>query len=266
MRQPHHKKGIEKTGKPLETTKKPLEKTEKPLKKTGRPFVRTRKSLDKTGKPLEKTKTGFQKTEDEKTFRNPVEIVTQWKNIEKVNINQLKFKTDGFWWDILEDLKIQLLISREHEHLMVCLGSKDHKAHMSYMTIPHPSGIAVDRKRKAVFIASTRNPNQVYTFYPLRGCIDRIENNQSKKHLHNKSNPLIPTKVLFYPGSLYLHDLSFIENNLYANAVGHNTVVYLPALGGYRNVWWPTGFGQDKRNHGFGSVGGEIEKFWLGCQ
>jgi uncharacterized protein (TIGR03032 family) len=95
---------------------------------------------------------------------------------------------------------------------------------MSFMPLPHPSGIAVDKAKHSVHVASTRNPNQIYEFEPATGDAHR---------------PLVPVRSTFLPGSLYLHDLAFVSGELHGNAVGHNAVVAFPREGGWNRTWWP---------------------------
>jgi uncharacterized protein (TIGR03032 family) len=104
------------------------------------------------------------------------------------------------------------------------------------MPLPHPSGIAVDRSRSEVFIASTRNPNQVFSFRPLSAILPRGERAKRK----TVGQPLMPASSQFLPGSLYIHDLALIGGRLHANAVGHNAIVRIHA-GQYERVWWPSG-------------------------
>ncbi len=54
-----------------------------------------------------------------------------------------------------------LLVSREYEHLLIALSVADGRPRVSYMPLPHPSGIAFDARRGVVHVASTRNPNQL---------------------------------------------------------------------------------------------------------
>lgn len=151
----------------------------------------------------------------------------------------LSFETHGPWWRILHQLNIRLLISREYEHLLISLGAGRSSPEISYFSLAHPSGIAVNRKTNRVYIASTRNPNQIYTFRSLSGMIKRNDFPSKLKLSSLNGNPLLPQATSFYPGSLYIHDLAVIGNRLYANAVGHNAVVELSADNHYEYVWWP---------------------------
>jgi uncharacterized protein (TIGR03032 family) len=103
------------------------------------------------------------------------------------------------------------------------------------MRMPHPSGIAVDRKRATAFIASTRNPNQVYDLAPVAHLSPRLDVRLDPL----RERPLVPVRSCFLPGSLYLHDLALIEGALYGTAVGENAVVRLPPDATHERVWWP---------------------------
>jgi uncharacterized protein (TIGR03032 family) len=106
---------------------------------------------------------------------------------------------------------------------------------ISYMSLPHPSGLAVNRKSGVVHIASTRNPNQVYDLLPVTGLMPRLD----VKSITLRDAPLIPVRSHFYPGCLYLHDMVLIKGDVYACAVGQNAIVHLCGDGHYVRVWWP---------------------------
>lgn len=142
-----------------------------------------------------------------------------------VDRRTLRVRVRGDWWGLLDRLEITLLISREYEHLLVAFAVADGRPRVSYLPLPHPSGIAVERTagRERVLVASTRNPNQLYEFRPAAAA----------------GRPLLPVASAFYPGALYLHDLAFVGGRLHGNAVGQNAVVRLDERGGYERVWWP---------------------------
>ena len=106
---------------------------------------------------------------------------------------------------------------------------------VSYLPLPHPSGLVVDRSRRVVHVASTRNPNQLYELRPASGALERLD----LRAAPCKGRPLVPVRSRFLPGCLYLHDLALIGKELHGNAVGHNAVVRLAEDGQYRRVWWP---------------------------
>lgn len=158
---------------------------------------------------------------DRRVLRSPADVVPLPVERPLAHHERLAYTTTGAWWDVLGRLGIRLLVSREYEHLLVCVGLDDRgRPEVSYLPLPHPSGIAADRDSGAVWVALTRNPNQVLT-------------------LHGRHERLLPAQSLFMPGSLYLHDLAVIDGRLHGNAVGKNHVVEIAADGDTRAAWWP---------------------------
>jgi len=162
-------------------------------------------------------------------WRRPEEVVAGWADASSVDPRLLKYRTRGPWWDLLEDLAITLLVTREYEHLALALAVDDGRPVISYLPIPHPSGLAVDRATGLVSLASTRNPNQVLELRPATAECGAPPEVRA---------PLLPTAGHWYAGRLYLHDLASIGGRLHANAVGQNSVVCFEG-GTARRVWWP---------------------------
>jgi uncharacterized protein (TIGR03032 family) len=161
-------------------------------------------------------------------FRDPAQIVGLWGEAG-VNPRSLGAHADKGWNQTLKRLGVTLLVTREYEHLVLALGAGP----TTWLQLPHPSGLVVDREGGAVHIACTRNPNLLME---LRG------------------ETLLPTRVRFFPGSLYLHDLALIGGKLHANAVGQNAVVRLDYDQEAKRVWWPACIERDgkpvfQRNH-----------------
>lgn len=168
-------------------------------------------------------------------WRWPQQIAAQWYGAADVDARLLKPQVKGRWWETLSELEATLLVTREYEHLLMALSVTDSRPVISYMPLPHPSGLAVDRARNVLHVASTRNPNQVYDLAPVESLMKRAD--VELEQLEDR--PLVPLRSRFFPGSLYIHDLSLIGDELYANAVGQNAVVRLDERGGYERVWWP---------------------------
>ena len=168
-------------------------------------------------------------------WRDPVQVVSQWGDAAKTDSKLLRYTAHGDWWEILGESGITLLVTREYEHLVMAVRTAKSEPAISYMPLPHPSGLVVNRNSWRVHIASTRNPNQVFDLLPVAGSLTR----RDIKGEGFVGNPLVPTRSRFYPGCLYLHDLAMIEGVLYANAVGENSVVRLLEDGGYQRAWWP---------------------------
>jgi uncharacterized protein (TIGR03032 family) len=168
-------------------------------------------------------------------WRDAAQIASQWKDAADTDPRLLRYAVRGAWWDTLAAQKVTLLITREYEHLVIAMSVTDAGPVVSYMPMPHPSGLVVDDARGMVHIASTRNPNQVYDLMPVTDLTARLD--VKVEPLNN--NPLVPVQSRFFPGCLYMHDLAIIGGDLYATAVGHNSVVRLGEHGRYRHVWWP---------------------------
>ena len=162
-------------------------------------------------------------TRHDAAWRDPVQIASQWADAAAVDRKLLQARYRGSFWDVLAELDATLLVTREYEHLLAAFSVRDGRPRYTYMPLPHPSGLAVDRKRALVHVASTRNPNQVFDLAPADG----------------ETRPLLPVRSRFLPGALYLHELALVGGELHANAVGHNAVVRLPEAGGYEHAWWP---------------------------
>jgi len=169
-------------------------------------------------------------------WRDPAQITSQWREAHAMNSKLLAFHVRGDWWDILKSLGITLLVTREYEHLIVALNHDGDKPIISFQPMPHPSGLTVDRKKGVAYVASTRNPNQVIAFEPATGHMVRRDASPESFSL---DRPLVPICTRYYPGCMYLHDLSMIGDALYANAVAHNAVVCLEGDGAYERTWWP---------------------------
>jgi uncharacterized protein (TIGR03032 family) len=171
----------------------------------------------------------------DETWRDPAQIVSHWQDAGSVDPSVLRFRTYGGWWDALATRDITLIVSREYEHLLMGLSVEDGRPSISFMPMPHPSGVVADRRRGVVHVASTRNPNQVFDLVPVRGLRPRGDVRSDSPG----ARPLVPIRTRFFPGSLYMHDLALVGGALHANAVGENAVIRLNDDGTYRRVWWP---------------------------
>lgn len=177
-------------------------------------------------------------------LRNPAEVVGASYSTTHLQGQALKFKLNGDFANILKKHKLTLLVTREYEHLLVALTYRKGKVVQSHLPLAHPSGIAVDRKNKNVYVVSSRNPNRIFEFKPRRSKLKRLDDksgNFSEKYL-------IPTRVKTYPGLYYFHDINFIGSNLYGTAVGLNSVVKIdfskPELD--KPIWSPKVVGLSK--------------------
>ncbi|HEU5372046.1 MAG TPA: DUF4915 domain-containing protein [Gaiellaceae bacterium] len=155
-------------------------------------------------------------------WRAPEQVVAHWADAGSVDASLVEDRARGRFWELVDELEVSLLVSREYEHLLVCLSTRKHEPVRTFMPLPHPSGIAFDGARGVVHVASTRNPNQVFELASL-----------------GDGRPLVPVASRFYPGALYLHDLALVGGTLHGNAVGLNAVVRFDDGGRVTPVWWP---------------------------
>jgi uncharacterized protein (TIGR03032 family) len=166
-------------------------------------------------------------------WRDPAQVVAQWSDAGAADPELLRVKARGDWWDVLAAAGVTLIVSREYEHLVLALAAGE-RPRLSYMRLPHPSGIAFDAAGNALYVASTRNPNQIYAFAPVSGARERRDTPGGTPALRR----LVPTRSLYLPGCYYLHDLALVGGRLHANSVGQNTIVEIGSAGA-RAVWWP---------------------------
>jgi hypothetical protein len=123
-----------------------------------------------------------------------------------------RFRIQGQFLELLERLRLVLLVTREYENLVVALGAEGGRIRQSFLPVPHPSGLAVDRKNGRVYLNSTRNPNYIQELMPV------CEPGGAQSWLQ-------PTRSKAYPGHTYFHDLVCQDGLLWANSVGQNGVL-----------------------------------------
>ena len=172
-------------------------------------------------------------------WRDPLEIVSLTQNIADIDPKLLKYKIEGSWWQILEELGITLFVTREYEHLVLAYSVVTGKPRISYFFLPHPSGMVYDLSKKILFIASSRNPNQLFSFQPVNIFSTRLDFDPGMLESFSEIKPMLPVSSVFLPGCTYLHDLAIIDSTLHANAVGQNAVIRFDDLGHPKRVWWP---------------------------
>jgi uncharacterized protein (TIGR03032 family) len=164
-----------------------------------------------------------------KAFRRPERVAAQWHDASQIDPAQLSQKTKGPFWDLLEELEVTLIVTREYEHMVAALSPGG----SSFLPLPHPNGLAWDASARLLYVASTRNPNMIYELKSAPGSVTR-----------GRADPrfgglLLPLRARYLPGSMYIHDLAVVSGRLLANAVAMNAIAELPQEGGYRLVWWP---------------------------
>jgi uncharacterized protein (TIGR03032 family) len=163
--------------------------------------------------------------ENHRAWRDPRQVVL----LDSAPVPQpdLEMTIRGDFWGLLEDQGVTILASREYENLLVALSIADGHPRVSYLSLPHPSGIAVDAAARRVWVACTRNPNQIVELRPATDHLDTWPR-----------RPLLPWRLQFLPGSTYLHDLALVGGSLHGNSVGSNAVLRI-AESGARRAWWP---------------------------
>ena len=172
-------------------------------------------------------------------WRDPLEIISNTQSASIVNSQLLQNIVSGRWWETIERLGITVFVTREYEHLVIAFCVLDGNPIISYFPLPHPSGMAFDQNTKTLYVASTRNPNQLFKFKPLSGTMLRSDLKSSRLESYLYTKPMMPVSTQFLPGSTYLHDLAMVGDDLYANAVGQNAIIRMRTEGKYERVWWP---------------------------
>lgn len=170
-----------------------------------------------------------------RAWRDPAQVASQWYDAASIDPMLLRGTAGRGWWEALAARRITLLVTREYEHLIMAVRAGARGPSVSFMPMPHPSGLAVDRRRNIVYVASTRNPNVVFELAPVANLLG----SGSARRERLVDHPLVPIRSRYFPGRLYLHDLAFIGGTLHANAVGQNAVVRLHRDGRAAPVWWP---------------------------
>lgn len=168
-------------------------------------------------------------------WRDPHTVAALWPDAGAVDDRLFRQTVRGAFWETLADLGVTLLVTREYEHLLLALHAGRSAPVVSYLPLPHPSGIAVDRRRGIVHVASTRNPNQVFDLVPAVAAPADV----GERPARLSGRPLVPVRSRYLPGATYLHDLAMVGGELHGNAVGKNAVVRIGDDGSAQPVWWP---------------------------
>jgi uncharacterized protein (TIGR03032 family) len=168
-------------------------------------------------------------------WRNPRAVAALWPDVDAVDERLLRQRERGAFWDALAAAGVTLLVTREYEHFLLALHAGDTGPVVSYLPLPHPSGIAVDRRRGVVHVASTRNPNQIHDLVPAVAAPPDV----GARSVPLAERPLVPVRTRLLPGGTYLHDLAMVDGRLHGNAVGKNCVVRIDDDGSVTPVWWP---------------------------
>jgi uncharacterized protein (TIGR03032 family) len=154
-------------------------------------------------------------------LRDPREIVGFSEGFAPPEPRRLSYRSDAAFWAVLRRLKLRLFVTREYEHLVLSLAAPAGRPELTFLPLPHPSGLAADPSTGGFHVACTRNPNLLMEFRPATDGV------------------LVPVRARFLPGRLYLHDLAWIGKTLCGNAVGENAVVRLGYDRAPQRLWWP---------------------------
>lgn len=169
-------------------------------------------------------------------IRHPSEVFGVAYEHAGITARSLRFEASKGFTELLHRLGITLVVSREYENLLIALSSEDGvRTSQSFFHLPHPSGIVANRRKGLLYVASTRNPNQIVEFKVTKGNLDRLNvKSQSTGHL-------IPSRSKTYPGQYYFHDLATDGTDLYANSVGLNCIVKVDLDSSRIDMpaWWP---------------------------
>lgn len=168
------------------------------------------------------------------SWRDPLQVASHWHEAKQVDSRLLRYRASRGWWDALDAANVTLIVSREYEHLLLAITIRDGSPSISYFPLPHPSGVAFDAKHAKLWVASTRNPNQLVSFQPVDTLLPRGD----VRAISPVEKPMTPRSTVFLPGCYYIHDLAIIQGDLHANSVGQNVVVRLNDAG-VEAVWWP---------------------------
>jgi uncharacterized protein (TIGR03032 family) len=161
-------------------------------------------------------------------WRDPAQVTAHWGGAPDLDRRLLRARVRGGWWETLAETGITLLVTREYEHLAVAMSCSAEGPCTTFLAVPHPSGVAVDRESGLVRLASTRNPNVIFDLRPVTSA-----------QALDVARPLVPVASRFYPGALYIHDLALVGGVLHASAAGENAIVRLDDEGRHERVWWP---------------------------
>jgi uncharacterized protein (TIGR03032 family) len=176
-------------------------------------------------------------------LRHPSEIFGTSFEHAGITANTLKYKASATFTKLLHKMGITLIASREYENMLIALNSAEGKTtKQSFFHLPHPSGIAVNRDNNTMYVAATRNPNQVIEFKTTGDHLNRL-----KFPKKPGAGVLVPARSKYYPGEYYFHDLAICKNKLYANSVGMNCVIEvdMSKTEPEKPLWWPKCIAQD---------------------
>ena len=78
-------------------------------------------------------------------LRDPLGVAVQWDTTADVDPGLLRHAVRGRFWEAVEAAGGAIVVTREYEHLVVALTVTGGRRRVSYLRLPHPNGLAVDR-------------------------------------------------------------------------------------------------------------------------
>jgi uncharacterized protein (TIGR03032 family) len=172
----------------------------------------------------------------QEALRKPEELFAGSFANAGITNDSLKYNSSKEFNALLKKLGVTLIVSREYENLLLSLrAGKSGSIEQSFFHLPHPSGLIIDRKKNLLYVAATRNPNQIVEFRVSERNLSRLRVKNDREKL------LIPNRTKIYPGEYYFHDLALCGNKLYANSVGTNSIIEINFSNSNieKPVWWP---------------------------
>jgi uncharacterized protein (TIGR03032 family) len=172
----------------------------------------------------------------QEALRKPEELFAGSFENGGITNDVLKYNSSKEFNALLKKLGVTLIVSREYENLLLSLSAgKSGKLEQSFFHLPHPSGLIADRKNNLLYVAATRNPNQIVEFRVSNKNLSRL------RVKNNREKLLIPNRTKVYPGEYYFHDLALCGNKLYANSVGMNSIIEVDFSNPNTEspIWWP---------------------------
>jgi uncharacterized protein (TIGR03032 family) len=182
-----------------------------------------------------------------KALRDPYQVICGTYELHGIVPRSFEYKMQGRFSELLEKLNITLLVTREYEHLMVAMNVKKGRLNQSFLHLPHPNGIAVNRKTNKVYVASTRSPSQIVEL----SLVNKLMNRDGHVSTAGEEKLFVPARVKYYAGAYYFHDLAIIGDKLYANSVGKNGVIEInmSSAASEKVVWSPLPEKMQNANH-----------------
>lgn len=170
-------------------------------------------------------------------LRDPAEIYGSTFERAGIVPASLKFTASPEFSRLLHKMGLTLIAGREYEHMLIALNSTNGKTtKQSFFHLPHPSGIAVNREKGTMYVAATRNPNQIIEFKVSEQALSR-----QKFKEKTPTGLFLPARSKYYPGEYYFHDLALCGDELYANSVGMNCIIRVDmnSPSPEKPLWWP---------------------------